>query len=120
MLQIGTLADAFYRKYASHGGGPVQLNVMACLPNALYLETGLIHEGSPLQLVDGCALVPQGAGYLLEVTGPDPELKALADVLQLVLQVGLFLRQAVLHTLQFGAPFAALGIAAIVIAADQR
>ena len=63
LLQIGTMAHAFRIPYASHGGGPVQLNLMACLPNALYLETGLIREGSPLQLVDGCALVPQGAGF---------------------------------------------------------
>ncbi len=32
MLQIGTMADAFRRSYASHGGDPVQLNVMACCP----------------------------------------------------------------------------------------
>lgn len=63
MLQIGTMADAFRKPYASHGGGPVQLNVMACLPNALYLETGLLHPGSPLKLVDGCAEVPQGSGF---------------------------------------------------------
>lgn len=63
LLQVGTMAGAFGIPYASHGGGPVQLNVMACLPNALYLETGLIREGSPLTLVDGCALVPQGPGF---------------------------------------------------------
>ena len=66
MLQVGTMADAFRRPYASHGGGPVQLNVMACLPNALYLETGLIRPGSPLKLVDGCALVPRGPGFSWE------------------------------------------------------
>lgn len=63
LLQIGTMADAFRRPYASHGGDPVQLNVMACLPNAIYLETGLIGPGSPLQLVDGCVKIPQGAGF---------------------------------------------------------
>ncbi len=62
LLQLGLLAHAFRRPYASHGGGPVQLNIMACLPNALYLETGLIPPGSPLKLVDGCALLPQGPG----------------------------------------------------------
>jgi L-alanine-DL-glutamate epimerase-like enolase superfamily enzyme len=66
LLQIGTLADAFHRPYASHGGGPVQLNIMACLPNAIYLETGMIQPGSPLQLVDGCALVPKGTGFSWE------------------------------------------------------
>lgn len=63
LLQIGALADAFHRPYASHGGGPVQLNVMACLPNALYLETGLIPEGSPLKLADGFVEVPNGPGF---------------------------------------------------------
>jgi L-alanine-DL-glutamate epimerase-like enolase superfamily enzyme len=63
LLQIGAITDAFHRPYASHGGGPVQLNVMACLPNALYLETGLIEPDSRLTLVDGRALVPQGAGF---------------------------------------------------------
>lgn len=63
LLQLGLLAHAFRRPYASHGGGPVQLNIMACLPNALYLETGLIPPGSPLKLVDGCALLPQGPGF---------------------------------------------------------
>jgi L-alanine-DL-glutamate epimerase-like enolase superfamily enzyme len=63
ILQIGALAGAFRRPYASHGGGPVQLNIMACLPNAMYLETGLQGPDSKLKLVDGCALLPQGAGF---------------------------------------------------------
>jgi len=36
---------------------------MACLPNMIYLETGLISPGSSLKLVDGCAVVPEGAGF---------------------------------------------------------
>ncbi len=63
MLQVGTMAAAFRRSYASHGGGPVQLNVMACLPNAIYLETGLLGPDSPFELEDGCAPVPQGPGF---------------------------------------------------------
>ncbi len=63
LLQIGAMAHGFRIPYASHGGGPVQLNVMACLPNAIYLETGLIAPGSPLKLEDGCALLPKGAGF---------------------------------------------------------
>ena len=63
LLQIGTMADAFRRPYASHGGGPVQLNIMACLPNMMYLETGLLSPGSSLKLVDGCAVVPEGPGF---------------------------------------------------------
>ncbi len=63
LLQVGQMADAFNRPYASHGGGPVQLNVMACLPNAIYLETGLTGPDSPLRLEDGCALMPTGPGF---------------------------------------------------------
>ena len=66
LLQIGTMGNAFRRPYASHGGGPVQLNVMACLPNMMYLETGLISSGSPLKLVDGCVNVPEGPGFSWE------------------------------------------------------
>ncbi len=63
MLQIGLLAAAFRRPYASHGGDTVQLNVMACLPNAYYLETGLLSPDSPLKLVDGYVPIPRGAGF---------------------------------------------------------
>ncbi len=63
LLDIGAMANAFRRPYASHGGGGVQLNIMACLPNTLYLETGLIRPGSPLQLTDGCVNIPQGPGF---------------------------------------------------------
>jgi L-alanine-DL-glutamate epimerase-like enolase superfamily enzyme len=63
MLEIGATAHAFRRPYASHGGGPVQLHVMACLPNAIYLETGLLTPDSRMSLVDGCALVPRGPGF---------------------------------------------------------
>jgi L-alanine-DL-glutamate epimerase-like enolase superfamily enzyme len=63
LLQIGLAAAAFRVPYASHGGGPVQLNIMACLPNALYLETGLIGSESPLEIAEVCVGVPQGAGF---------------------------------------------------------
>jgi L-alanine-DL-glutamate epimerase-like enolase superfamily enzyme len=63
LLQIGALAAAFHRPYASHGGGPVQLNVMACLPNTLYLETGLLSPDSPLQLKEGRVSIPHGPGF---------------------------------------------------------
>jgi L-alanine-DL-glutamate epimerase-like enolase superfamily enzyme len=66
LLQIGMLADSFRIPYASHGGGPVQLNIMACLPNAMYLETGLLSADSPLRLENGCAQLPQGAGFAWE------------------------------------------------------
>lgn len=63
LLQIGAMADAFRIPYASHGGDPVQVNVMACLPNAVYLETGL---NLPVPLVDGCVEIPKGPGFSWE------------------------------------------------------
>jgi L-alanine-DL-glutamate epimerase-like enolase superfamily enzyme len=63
VLAIATLADAHRLPYASHGGGPVNLNLLATMPNALYLETGLLTPDSSLTLEDGCALLPQGAGF---------------------------------------------------------
>ena len=63
LLQIGFMAAAFRRPYASHGSGPVQLSVMACLPNTLYLETGMIRPGSPLKLEDGSVNIPDGPGF---------------------------------------------------------
>ena len=45
-LEIGLLADAFNVPYASHGGG-VHLHVLAALPNTLFMESGLIQDGSP-------------------------------------------------------------------------
>lgn len=72
LLQIGALADAFRIPYASHGGGPVQLNVMACLPNAWYLETGLLSDDSPLSLEDGTVALPLGPGVFLGVTSRPP------------------------------------------------
>lgn len=61
-LEIGLLADAFNVPYASHGGG-VHLHVLAALPNALFLESGLRADGGPSGLVDGCYLLPQEPGF---------------------------------------------------------
>jgi L-alanine-DL-glutamate epimerase-like enolase superfamily enzyme len=62
LLQIGLMADAFRRPYASHGGEAAQMNVMACLPNALYVELGLLSADSPMKLEDGCVNLPQAPG----------------------------------------------------------
>ena len=63
MRSVGTMAAAFNREYASHGGGPVQANVMASIENASYLETGFVTEDTPFEVVDGAVAVPQGAGF---------------------------------------------------------
>jgi L-alanine-DL-glutamate epimerase-like enolase superfamily enzyme len=61
LLEIGHMAHALNIPYASHGSGAAHMNVMACLPNTIYVETG----GSD-QLVDGRLKVPQGAGFSWE------------------------------------------------------
>jgi L-alanine-DL-glutamate epimerase-like enolase superfamily enzyme len=66
LLQIGLMAAAFRRPYASHGGECAHLNVMACLPNTMYVETGLIGPDSPMKLEDGCVGLPQGPGFSWE------------------------------------------------------
>jgi L-alanine-DL-glutamate epimerase-like enolase superfamily enzyme len=63
VLQIAALANAFRLPYASHGGGPVNLNLLATMPNVCWLETGLISEGSPVRLEGGQALVPMSPGF---------------------------------------------------------
>lgn len=61
-LEIGLMADAFDVPYASHGGG-VHLHVLAALPNTLFMESGLIPNGSPVRLVDGCYPLPETPGF---------------------------------------------------------
>lgn len=61
-LEIGLMADAFNVPYASHGGG-VHLHVLAALPNALYMESGLLPPNSPVKLVDGCYPLPEEPGF---------------------------------------------------------
>ena len=61
-LEIGLLADAFAVPYASHGGG-VHLHLLAALPNALFLESGLLPEGAPTRLIDGCLPLPEDPGF---------------------------------------------------------
>jgi L-alanine-DL-glutamate epimerase-like enolase superfamily enzyme len=60
-LEIGLLAEAFNVPYASHGGG-AHLHVLAALPNTLFMESGLLREGAPERLVDGCYLLPEQPG----------------------------------------------------------
>lgn len=66
ILHIAALADTQRLPYASHGGGAVNLNLLATMPNAIYLETGLTGPNNPIVLEDGCALLPQGPGFSFE------------------------------------------------------
>lgn len=60
-FEIGLLADAFNVPYASHGGG-AHLQVLAALPNTLFMESGLLPADSSVQLVDGCYPLPTEPG----------------------------------------------------------
>lgn len=58
------LTAAFFRlPYCTHGGGLVNLNILCALPNAMYLETGLLNEKWREHFVDGCILAPEGPGF---------------------------------------------------------
>lgn len=61
-LEIGLMADAFDVAYASHGGG-AHLHVLAALPNAIYLESGLLPDDSPVRLIDGCYPLSEEPGF---------------------------------------------------------
>jgi L-alanine-DL-glutamate epimerase-like enolase superfamily enzyme len=60
-LEIGLTARAFDVPYASHGSG-AHLHVLAALPNAIFLESGLLEDGGPIALEDGCYPLPQSPG----------------------------------------------------------
>lgn len=60
-LEIGMAARGFDVPYASHGGG-AHLHVLAALPNAIFLESGLLGDNSPIQLIDGCYPLPETPG----------------------------------------------------------
>lgn len=61
-LEIGLLAEAFNVPYASHGAG-AHLHVLAALPNALLLESGLLPANATMRLEDGCFRLPEEPGF---------------------------------------------------------
>jgi L-alanine-DL-glutamate epimerase-like enolase superfamily enzyme len=63
LMEVAAMADAFNIPYASHGGGLVQLYMLAAMPNACYLESGLLSPGSKLRLEEGCLVVPEEPGF---------------------------------------------------------
>lgn len=60
-LEIGLMAAGFGIPYASHGGGP-HIHVLAALPNAIYLESGLLPANSSIKLTNGCYPLPEEPG----------------------------------------------------------
>jgi L-alanine-DL-glutamate epimerase-like enolase superfamily enzyme len=59
-LDVAAMANAFGVAYASHGGG-AHLHLLAAMPNAIYMESGYLPEGSRLE--DGCIPLPEEPGF---------------------------------------------------------
>jgi L-alanine-DL-glutamate epimerase-like enolase superfamily enzyme len=39
-MELAAIADGFGVELASHGGGPVDMNILCAIPNAIYMESG--------------------------------------------------------------------------------
>ena len=58
-MEIAAVADAFHVEVASHGGGPANINLLAAMPNAIYLESGsltgdsMYRDGGLKEMIDG-------------------------------------------------------------------
>jgi L-alanine-DL-glutamate epimerase-like enolase superfamily enzyme len=61
-IEIGAISDGFGVELASHGGGPVVMNMLCAIPNAIFMETG-----GKDHLVNGEALAPEAPGMSSEV-----------------------------------------------------
>jgi L-alanine-DL-glutamate epimerase-like enolase superfamily enzyme len=71
-LDIGAISEAAGLKLASHGGGPVEVNILCALENAIYLESGsLKHEDNMnkvrLVLKDGAVPIPDAPGIGIDL-----------------------------------------------------
>ncbi|MCZ6675680.1 MAG: mandelate racemase/muconate lactonizing enzyme family protein [Candidatus Poribacteria bacterium] len=62
-VATGLTAAAFGVPCCTHGGGLIKLNILCALPNAMYLETGLLTDEDRDHFVDGCFLAPEGPGF---------------------------------------------------------
>jgi len=61
-IEIAAIADGFGVELASHGGGPVDMNILCAIPNAIYMESG-----GKQKLVNGEALAPEAPGMSSEL-----------------------------------------------------
>ena len=65
-MEIAAIADAAKLPVASHGGGPVDLQVLLCMQNAIYMESGSFKgTGSTLErlrMVNSAVLAPERPG----------------------------------------------------------
>jgi L-alanine-DL-glutamate epimerase-like enolase superfamily enzyme len=62
-VEIGAIADGFGVELASHGGGPVNMNILCAIPNAIYMESG-----GKQKMVNGEVLAPEAPGMSSQVT----------------------------------------------------
>ena len=62
-MEIGAISDGFGVELASHGGGPVNMNILCAIPNAIYMETG-----GKQNMVNGEVLAPQVPGMSSELS----------------------------------------------------
>jgi L-alanine-DL-glutamate epimerase-like enolase superfamily enzyme len=61
-IEIGAIADGFAVELASHGGGPVDMNILCAIPNAIYMESG-----GKQKMVNGEVLAPETPGMSSEL-----------------------------------------------------
>ena len=65
-MEIAAIADAAKLPVASHGGGPVDLQMLLSMPNAIYMESGSFKgAGSTLErlrMVNSAVLAPERPG----------------------------------------------------------
>ena len=65
-MEIGAISDGFNVELASHGGGAADMNMLLCMPNGIYMESGSLKRDSShiqqLKMVDGEVLAPDMPG----------------------------------------------------------
>lgn len=62
-MELAAIADGFGAELASHGGGPVDMNILCAIPNAIYMESG-----GKQKIVNGAVLAPESPGMSSEVS----------------------------------------------------
>ena len=71
-LDIGAISEAAGLKLASHGGGPMAVNVLCTLENAIYLESGSLKKEDDMNktrlvMKDGAILIPDVPGIGIDL-----------------------------------------------------
>ena len=60
-MEIAAISDGFGVALASHGGGPVNMNILCAIPNAIYMESG-----GKEKMIQGEVLAPEAPGMSSE------------------------------------------------------